>query len=319
MELTWKVLLAIVGVATLTLRTLLDSEFGTTTLVYILVPFLISLALAFFTRFSKRRNFLSRYLNHLRLATIVFFATSVILFEGFICVLMFMPIYYLFVSLGFLFAWLLRDKSKDGIEGEDTNYNNVFKVSAIPVLVLLLVSEGLFSATTVPRSGTATFVADSPLTIAQLQANMAKPIAFESERNWFLKLFPMPERIKAGTLNAGDVHELGFTYRRWVFTNTQRGEMHVKIDKVSPEHIRTSIIRNDSYLNNYMRIDGTDVRFTPKPSGGTRVALTVRYDRLLDPAWYFGPMQHHASKQSAKLFLSDIIMRHPVTEVSDGQ
>lgn len=94
--------------------------------------------------------------------------------------------------------------------------------------------------------------------------------------------------------------------------------MHVRIDKVSPDHIRTSITRNDSYLANYMRIDGTDIRFTPLESGGTRVALSVRYDRLLDPAWYFGPVQHHAAKQSAKLFLSDIIMRHAVEEVDDG-
>ncbi|MEO9463518.1 MAG: hypothetical protein ABJ242_12380 [Marinomonas sp.] len=42
MGMSWKVLLLIIGVATLTLRALLDSEFATTTLVYIAVPFAIS-------------------------------------------------------------------------------------------------------------------------------------------------------------------------------------------------------------------------------------------------------------------------------------
>ena len=67
-----------------------------------------------------------------------------------------------------------------------------------------------------------------------------------------------------------------------------------------------------------MLIDGTDIRFEPKLEGGTRVSLTVRYDRQLDPAWYFGPMQHHAAKESARLFLSDIIFRHPAEEIEDG-
>ncbi len=317
MGISWKVLLAIVGFSTLTLRALLDSDFAGSTLVYILIPFLISLAIAFFTDASERRTFSSRYFNHLRIAAIVFFATSVFLFEGFICVLMFMPIYVLFVTIGYFVAYATRDKSQDDKDGNDLT--NTFKVTAVPLMVLMLVSEGLFSATTVPRPATATLVADTSLSVAELQANMAQPISFESDRHWFLELFPMPDSIQAGSLARGDMHTLHFTYKRWLFTNTHQGEMHVRIDKVSADHIRTKITRNDSYLGNYMDIDGTDIRFTPKADGGTRVALTIRYDRLLDPAWYFGPMQQLAAEESARLFLSDIILRHPVKEVANGQ
>lgn len=304
MGISWKVILLVVGVSTLTLRALLDSEFGTTTLVYIAVPFLISVALAFLTKQGQDRSWGMRYLNHLRISTIVFLATSAFLFEGFICVAMFMPIYYLFVSVGFAFA-AMTDKS-------DGQHSNTLKAYSVPVLVLVLVSEGLIPVTATERAGTATFVAESALTPAQLQANMAKPVSFETERHWFLKLFPLPDKIAAGTLNEGDIHKLNFTYKRWFFTNTHKGEMHIKIAKVSDRHIRTEIIRNDSYLANYMHIDGTDIHFSQQANGRTRVALSVRYERKLDPAWYFGPMQHFAAEQSAKLFLSDIIFRHPV-------
>ncbi|MEP3050543.1 MAG: hypothetical protein ABJP48_11180 [Erythrobacter sp.] len=312
-----KFILVIIGITTISLRLLLDSQFGTSTLVYILIPFAVSIAIAFATKRSEKRSFFSRYLNHMRLATIVFLASSVLLFEGFICVLMFMPIYYLFVSIGYYLFWLMRDKSQDGSDQDDLK--NTFQATAIPVLILMLMSEGLFSATTVPRPGTATYVADSQLSVEELQHNIAQPIAFDSERHWFLKLFPMPDAIAAGTLNQGDTHTLNFTYKRWLFTNTHSGEMHVKIAKVSDDHIRTEITRNDSYLDSYMRIDGTDIRFTPLAGGGTRVALSVRYDRRLDPAWYFGPMQQLAAKQSARLFLSDIVFRHPVEEVRDRE
>ena len=245
----------------------------------------------------------------MRSSTIVFLATSVVLFEGFICVAMFMPIYYVFVSVGFAFVAGFSQK-----DAEDSDLTNTFKAYGLPVLVLMMVSEGLVPATTVERSGTATYVSESPLSVAELQANMARPIAFESERHWFLKLFPLPDEIAAGSLREGDLHTFHFTYKRWIFTNAHKGEMHVKIAKVSDRHIRTEITRNDSYLANYMRIDGTDVRFTPQANGKTRVAVSVRYERRLDPAWYFGSMQHFAAEQSAKLFLSDIIFRHEVAE-----
>lgn len=315
MGVSWKILLLVIGVATLTLRVLLDSEFATSTLVYIAIPFLISVALAFGTKHSEKRSWWMRYLNHLRISTIIFLATSVILFEGFICVAMFMPIYYFFVSLGFAFASFANSSEEEKSREE---LRNTFKVYALPVMVLMMVSEGFLPFTTVERDGTATFVAESDLSIRELQANMAKPIAFESERHWFLNLFPLPDRIVAGSLSEGDVHKMHFTYNRWIFTNSHKGEMHVKIAKVSSQHIRTEITRNDSYLANYMQIDGTDIRFAPQASGKTRVALTVRYKRMLDPAWYFGPMQHLAARQSARQFLADIVMRHPVNEVTDG-
>lgn len=311
MGISWKYWLLIIGVSTLTIRTLLDTEFGKGTLLYIAIPFAISLALAFFTKVNEGTTVWKQYLNHMRGVTIIFLATSVILFEGFICMLMFMPIYYLIASLTFLFRWLSRDKSDDSLD-------NIFKVSAFPVLILLLVSEGMIPATAVERTSSATFVAETSQSIAELQANMAAPITFSSDRHWFLQLFPLPDSVQAGSLAEGDVHYMNFTYKRWIWTNIHEGQMDVTISKVTPEHIQTKITRNDSYLSNYMEIDGTDVRFTPRADGGTRVALTVRYERLLDPAWYFGPMQNLAAKQSAKQFLRDIIFRHPVEEVQLG-
>jgi hypothetical protein len=311
MDISWKIVLLIIGVATLTIRTLLDSSFGQGTLLYLLVPFAISLALAFFTRSSEDRSVGYRYVNHLRISTIVFLATSVVLFEGFICVLMFMPIYYLSVSVAFFIMWLARDKDED-------DHRNTFRVVALPSIFLLLVTEGMIPATTIERTNTATIIAESRLSIAELQANMARPITFDSERHWFMQLFPLPDMVEAGSLGAGDVHKLHFTYKRWFFTNAHKGEMHIKIAKVSPTHVRTEVTRNDSYLDNYMTIGGTDVRFTPLATGGSRVALTVRDERRLDPAWYFGPMQQLAAKESGRQFLRDIIMRHPVEELESG-
>jgi hypothetical protein len=300
-------LLFIIGASALLIRTLLDSEFGKGTLLYLLVPFAISISLTIFTRKSSRPGRGWDYLNHLRFATIIFFATSALLFEGFICVLMFMPIYYGVVTIGYLFAWALDRANERG--------GNNLNAYALPALVLLLASEGLLPSTTVPRDRTATYVTYTSQSIAALKSNMAAPISFPAERYWFLKMFPLPDRIEAGTLGVGDVHKLHFTYKKWFFANFSEGEMQIRIAAVEPRHIRTEIVGNTSYLSHYMKIDGTDVRFTPLSSGQTRVSLTVKYHRLLDPAWYFGPMQQLAAEQSALYLAETIIIRRTRPEV----
>ena len=99
-------LLFVIGVAFLVVRALLNSHFRNTTLLYLAVPFGISVLLSQLTSRSDRPSLGWRYLDHLRDATIVFLATSAFLYEGFVCVLMFMPIYVLGVTIGFAFTFL---------------------------------------------------------------------------------------------------------------------------------------------------------------------------------------------------------------------
>jgi hypothetical protein len=304
MERRWGIVLFLCGTAALGLRTLLDSQFGNGTLVYLVVPFALSMAIYFFVPRSGRETLGARFLNHLRLATILFLATSALLFEGFICVLMFMPIYYLGVSFAFLVAWIAERSG-----------NNRIRASALPLLFAVLALEGLVPATTFERERTSSFTADSPLSVTQLKTNLARPITFAAERDWFLELFPLPDRVEAGRLGEGDIHRLHFTYRRWLVTNVHQGEMHLRIAKVGAREIETEIVRDDSYLSHYLKVHGTRIRLAPLPGGGTRIRLEVRYRRLLDPAWYFGPLQERATRQSARFFIETIVARHPVQEV----
>jgi hypothetical protein len=288
----------IICAATLTTRAVLDSSFRNSTLLYILIPFAISIALHLAIPVGQGESPVQRYGRHMRAATIVMLASSALLFEGFLCVLFFMPIYYVMVTIGFLFS-LLADRDGGGHAG----------AYAIPVVVAVLAAEGLTGPTSVPRYNEATYTQVLPGSIESLQANMAKPIRFEAKRHWFLWLFPMPTRVEAGTLKAGDVHRLHFVYRRWFFTNIQRGDMAIRIAEVSPARIRTQLVQNDSYLFHYMKIDGTEVRFRDVGGGRTQVSLTVKYHRLLDPSWYFGPMERLAARQSARYLIDTIIAR----------
>ncbi len=293
-------LMFIIGAAALTMRAMLESRFGDSVVIYLAIPFVISILIHELTEPRNDQTIAGRFLRHIRSAMIVMLASSALLMEGFLCVLFFIPIYLLGALLAYLFQeW--RQQARDR--------KSQMKAFAIPALVALLSIEGLTAATTLPRLQTVTVTRDLPATPAQLQANMARPIQFDASRTWLLSVFPLPVSVDAGTLNVGDTHKLDFIYKRWFFTLAKEGQMHLRLDEVRPDYIHTTVTKNTSYLAGYMDIDGTEVHFHDLANGSTRVSLTLRYERHLDPSWYFGPLQSLAMRQSAAYLIDTVIAR----------
>ena len=200
------------------------------------------------------------------------------------------------VVIGFIFAWLFRDRSSH-------------KSVSLLLIIVLISIEGLTPQTSFVRHKEATYITTTYQNISQLKANMASEIIMPKQKDLFLRLFPLPDKIKAGSLAQGDIHNLHFTYKKWFFTNLSTGEMDVLISKVGEKHIQTRIIKNTAYMSHYANIKGTDVYFTPLDNGKTKISLTVKYERLLDPYWYFGPLQQLAAEQSAKYLVENIIAK----------
>ena len=76
----WAYLLFTVGVFSFLIRLILDSDFANSAVLYVAIPFLVSFAIFQFTEKPKSGRLWMRYLAHLRDATIIMLATSVVLF-----------------------------------------------------------------------------------------------------------------------------------------------------------------------------------------------------------------------------------------------
>ena len=289
-------LLFLVGAASLTIRALLDSRFANSALLYVAIPFVISFLLYHFTRRPDRKPNLGA---HLLYATIIMLGSSAILFEGFICVLFFYPIYIIFVTIGYKVA----ERHQERREGEKSE---IFKSSFVPLIVMLMAFEGTSPSTSFERQNSVTrdFIIDA--SVADIQANLAAPIDLPKDRTWLLSIFPLPVETRAGSLNVGDIHEMDFVYKRWFFTNVKTGQMALRIESVSDEQITTRIVKNTSYLSTYLNIQGSEINFTPLPDGRTHISLTMSYERLLDPSWYFGPLQHLTVSQMCDYFVESV-------------
>ncbi|MFY0636945.1 hypothetical protein [Maricaulis maris] len=298
----WVYLVFLIGIGTITVRALLDSRFGNSALLYIATPFAISFLIFQFSDRPKITSPLIGFLSHLRDATIIMLGSSAFLFEGFICVLFFMPIYYLFITLGYLVSLMFRKADKAKGEGR-------MRGSVLSLIILVAALEGTAPSTSFERQNSVTRTAIFEADIATLQANLARPVELPSQRQWFLSIFPLPVESQTGSLEPGDIHTLHFIYKRWFFTNVKEGDFRLRIDSVSDEEVRTSVIGNSSYLATYLDLQGTHITFDALPDGRTEVSLTITYQRLLDPAWYFGPLQRHAIEQSADYFFASVFSR----------
>ena len=300
----WIRYMLILGVVTMITRLALDSRFATTSFFYCLVPYIIGVILYIFVPQPKGWSRTKRIGRHLLATLIVMLASSAILFEGFICVIIAAPIYI-------LFALLAISISPHKADPDRFKKSDVFRASFVPLAVIIVSVEGLTETTSFPREEAITRAQILNLTPEEVHANLAQPVHLDAKRSAFLSIFPLPDRVDAPNFQQGAVHTAFFTYRRWGFTNVHRGETQIRMKEVSPLFIETEVTEDTSYFSHYLKVHGTQIKMVPLADGTTQVSLTIRYRRTLDPAWYFGPMQRRAIGESADYLLTHIIGKRP--------
>jgi len=296
----WIRYMMILGVITLLTRLVLDSRFATGAFFYCFLPFLFGVILYVFIPQPKGWSVGKRIARHLLATVIVMLASSALLFEGFICVLMAAPIYI-------FFAVLAIAATPDRPDPDRFKRSDVFRMSVVPLAVIVLSVEGMSDTTSFPREEVIMRSQVLNLTPEQIHANLAKPVHLDQGRSKFLSLFPLPERIDTPSFAEGATHTAYFTYRRWGFTNVHRGETSLHMKTVQPLFVETEVTKDTSYFSHYLKVHGTKIEMQPLADGSTRVDLTISYRRTLDPAWYFGPMQRRAIGESAEYLLKNII------------
>jgi hypothetical protein len=293
-------ILLVIGASSLIIRALISYEFDQSALLYVGVPFLVAVALLWVIKKPSQPSLTKYYLYLVGWSLVVMLGTSIVLFEGFVCVVMFMPIYFGILSLMYLFQLFVQYLHR---RDKGTHYAHVF-----PLLIVISSFEGVVPLLEFEREYSVTKEVVIDASISQIQHQLAQPMQLDVKRNWLLSLFPMPTNIDAGTLSEGDVHNIDFVYHRWFVTNTHEGKMKLELTQVQDDYIRTTFVQDSSYIGNYLKLKGTEISFIPTLDGKSKVRLTIHYHRFLDPAWYFGPIQEYAIGQTASLLLDELFV-----------
>lgn len=182
---------------------------------------------------------------------VLLLASSVVLFEGLICVLFFLPSFLLGISVAFVLR-LARETLKRRRGGS--------VISFAPVLILVSAFEGISPYLSAERDAYVTVAKTMALLSEQILEKLALPFDLRKERHWLLSIFPMPYEIEAGSLSPGDVHVVRTRYHRWFMTNTHEGEMQLQVVVVEPNLVKTRFLHDSSFFSSYLTPLGTEIK-----------------------------------------------------------
>ena len=291
--------LTLVALLALWFRLLLGFELYHSAMLYILVPYVVSVLITFFRSYKTPTTKLKKFFSHILTAITILFSTSILVGEGFICILFFTPIYLIIVCITYLGAALFT--------GKEHKYS-----SALPVIVLLVSLEGTTASLSLPRDTSVVVNRSTSLSVEQIKENLAKPFDLNKDRNWLISVFPMPYHIDAGSLKEGDVHTVYTRYHRWFVTNTHEGKAELLIEHVGENKIKTRVLSDSTYFSTYLSGSGTEIELIPNAAGGTDISLRLNYRRNLDPAWYFHPLQKYGVTKMGELLIKEIMVRENI-------
>ncbi len=294
-------LFIMIAAGSIAIRILMKYNFDKSALLYIGIPFLISLGLIWVRNPAENPSLKKRYLNRLIDAFIIMLGSSIVLFEGFVCVVMAMPIYLIVILILFLVDLGQERARKRG--------KSTLSMHLLPLLIVISAFEGVTPQMSFNRQEHVSVSRVVEASIAEIKHNLIQPMELQKARPWFLHIFPMPYHIKAGTLSPGDVHEIHFQYYRWFVTNMHEGRMLLKIAEVEENRIKTTFLEDTSYISNYLRLQGTEITLDKIDEQHTRVTLRIDFERLLDPHWYFSPVERFGVSKTAEFLIAEVIAR----------
>lgn len=213
---------------------------------------------------------------------------GVFLGEGFICILMASPLFYLVaVMIG-----VARDR--------DRKRGHV--LSCLVLLSMIpMSSEGTRPGLSFAREETVTAERVIAATPAQVEAALATTPRLNGDMPVYLRLgFPRPVSA-AGTGTApGARHFIHFAGGEG-----KPGDLVLEVTEHRPGRLSFRAISDTSHVAHWLRWDESTVEWTAVDASHTRVRWTLRYRRLLDPAWYFGPWERYAVRLTAAQLIQD--------------
>lgn len=84
------------------------------------------------------------------------------------------------------------------------------------------------------------------------------------------------------------------------------GDLVMTLEEKRPGFVRWRAVSDSSHMTHFLSWREVSVQYEPVAERTTRMTWTVRYDRGLDPAWYFGPWERYAMHLAANYLIDAV-------------
>lgn len=250
---------------------------GHTSLMFIGIPAVLAMLLALTPKAKSATGAIVKGI------TLVLLILAPIVGEGYLCILMAAPLFYLVgVIVGALVDWQRRKRK--------------VTLSCCALVLLPMSLEGVVPQLTFDRlqSVEATRIVNAPP--QEVEAALAQSLRVGTRLPGFLAIgFPRPLEAHGEGLSVGSMRTVHFSGAE----GDPPGDLVVQITASQPGYLRSETVSDGSKLTQWVRWDRSDVTWRTVDATHTAVTWRVSFERQLDPAWYFIPWERFAAREAA--------------------
>jgi hypothetical protein len=220
----------------------------------------------------------------LRATTLGLLISGAFLGEGFVCILMASPLFYL-VAI---------------IIGAARSSSNRTVLPALVLVGLVPMSfEGTHPNLSFNREETATATAIFSASGAEVEQALSRSPRTDLPLPYYLRAgFPRPVEAHGSGLQPGDLRVIHFAGGEG-----KPGDLTMKITDSTPGHLHLVAVSDKSKIAHWLDWESADIRWEPVDATHTRVTWSLSFRRLLDPAWYFKPWERYAVRLAAQYLI----------------
>jgi hypothetical protein len=241
--------------------------------------------------------------------TLALLLSGVVFFEGFICILMAAPLFYLVgIVIGIPIDRARRKRKSEG---------RVYSV--VGVALLLLSVEGVTPATSFSQHevvrGTRTLDASAD----DVRDVLAATPSFDTSLPFYLKLgFPRPVAAYGSGLEIGDRRIIIFGkespmepmresqhHHRKSSSNTG-GVLELEITRSREGFVVFKPVEDATAFTHWISWGRSIVEWRAIDADTTEVTWTLHFKRRLSPSWYFGPWERYAAEKATGYLIETV-------------
>jgi hypothetical protein len=260
---------------------LMKDEMGHSALMFLGIPAVLAIVLALT---PKAKSVTGGILKGITLALLII---APLLGEGYLCILMASPLFYVVgIGVGAIVDYRRRGRNAT--------------LSCLALVLLPMSLEGVIPALTFNRTQTVEVsqVVNAPADAVEHQLALSPDITTELPAPLRIG-FPRPLAATGEGLEIGAMRTIHFAGAE----GDPPGDLTMRVAAREPGFIRFQTVSDTSKLTQWIAWDSSEVRWQQIDATHTEVRWRVQFERQLDPAWYFTPLERGAIHEAAKYLI----------------
>ena len=262
-------------------KLLMHARFGHSAAMFIGVPAVLAILLALTPRAKSATGAIMKGI------TLALLIIAPLLGEGYLCILMASPLFYIVgILIGSAVDYGRKDRNAT--------------LGCVALVLLPMCLEGVFPALTFRRAQTVEVsksVPASPALVEQLLAQSPRtdtplPLALRAG-------FPQPIKAWGDGLAIGSLRTIHFTGAE----GDPPGDLVMHVTERRDGYARFETVSDGSKLTQWILWNSSEVEWRHLDPKHTQVTWRIHFDRQLDPAWYFTPWERAVVGEAAKYLI----------------